>query len=550
MAEATGLAVGLLSLLSSCVQGYGALRTIRNQSSEAATIACCLEIEEKRLVLWSRNAGLFDDTCLIPTSEIDTVMNTLRQVEVITQDASTLTNRYGLRADAPAVEESESRTTTRYITGGPELSSRQLFWGKRRVTAAKLAMRWLFDRDQFEKIVHDLRTLNNGLNALLHEGQQANFHRDFAMMSLRSTSTDNVNTLQIIREAAKDAYVGLARSSDQRFHALILHGSSAPDLSAVRRFDVSSLVIPPSPQLKQRDTGFLERKPVLIEWRSHKRELLETVSFLESRTKRLAGLLGRTPKPPSFRVLDCIGYCHDQVNERFGLVFSMPPEFSNTTPEIVSLYDFLQSRAQSETPLPTLHDRFRLASSLANSILQLHAARWLHRDLRSSNIIFFRQSAVSQADSHNHNVKSFFEDYFIVGFGYSREDAPGALSLPLSTTASDAAYQHPDLVASPRQGYRVAFDAYSLGIVLLEVGFWRPVDVFRKLHYTEAENLDRLVRHQLRGDLAHRMGTAYQEATRKLLTEEAYGEEDGADEGERLVRFFRAIVLPLATPHE
>lgn len=122
MAEAAGLALSVIALFSSCVQGYGALRTMRDQGSEAST---CLEIEERRLVLWSRSAGLFDDTCLIPTSDLDTVISTLRQIEVITQDAGTLRTRYRLKDDTPA-EDGEVRAPIRYIIGGPELSPSQV----------------------------------------------------------------------------------------------------------------------------------------------------------------------------------------------------------------------------------------------------------------------------------------------------------------------------------------------------------------------------------------------------------------------------------------
>ena len=520
---------------------------MRDQGSEAATIACCLEIEEKRLVLWSRSAGLFDETCLIPTSDLDTVISTLRQIEVITQDAGTLRTRYGLKDDTPA-EDGEVRAPIRYIIGGPELSPSQVSRGRRRVTAAKLAMRWLFDRGKFEKIVQDLRTLNNGLNALLQEGQAANYHRDFAMMGLRSTSTDNVNTLRAIREAAQDAYDSLARASDQRFHTLMLQIRSAPGVhvyGTAPLISMSVLTIPFCNEPKNRDICLLDHKPVLLEWRKHQGESPQTVSFLKSRTEGLATLLGRTPKPQTFRVLDCIGYCHDEINERFGLIFCIPPQFSNTgtTPEMLILRDLLQSRTQSKTPLPTLHDRFHLAASLTNSLLQLHAAKWLHRSLSSANVIFLRRPSTAQPGGNNN--KSLFEDHFIVGFGYSREDAPGALSLPVSTTASEVAYQDPDLAAAPRQGYRAAFDAYSLGVILLEIGFWRSVDGFLKPQYTAAQNRDRLLKYRLSGDLAHRMGTAYEEATMRMLCGEAYGEEDGAGEGERLVRFFQRVVVPV-----
>jgi hypothetical protein len=539
MAEAAGLALSVVALLSSCVQGYGALRAMRDRGSEAATIACCLEIEEKRLVLWSRNAGLFDDTCLIPIGDFDTVISTLRQIEFITQDAGTLKSRYKLNEDSPA-KDGETRASSRFIKGGPEFSPNQASRGLKRITTARLAMRWLFDRSKYGKIVQDLRTLNDGLNALLNEGQAANYHRDFAIMSLRATSTDNVEVLQAIREAAQGTYEGLASTSDQRFHALKLQTGRPrePASSTAPSIAMSALTMP-STESRQRDIYVLKEKPVILEWRKHRGESPENVVALRTRTAGLANLLGHTPKPQGFRVLDCIGYCDDEIQERFGLVYRIPGQLADTnaTLEITSLRDLLQSRSQTKIPLPSLRDRFSLAASLANAILQLHAAKWLHRHVSSANVVFLNCRSSTNDGFH-------FEDHFIAGFDYSREDKPGALSLPISSTASDVAYQHPDLVAAPRQGYRAAFDAYSLGIILIEIGFWRPIDDFLKPRYSASENRDRLLRNQLHGDLAHRMGTAYEEASRKALCGNLYGDESIA-EGEQLVRFFQDIVVPI-----
>lgn len=167
-------------------------------------------------------------------------------------------------------------------------------------------MRWLFDRGKFEKIVQDLRTLNNRLNALLQEGQAANYHRDFAMMGLRSTSTDNVNTLRPIREAAQDAYDSLARASDQHFHTLMLQIRSAPGVHVYGTAPLISMSVPTIPfcnEPKKRDICLLDHKPVLLEWRKHQGESPQTVSLLKSRTESLATLLGRTPLPQWQRFL-------------------------------------------------------------------------------------------------------------------------------------------------------------------------------------------------------------------------------------------------------
>lgn len=59
---------------------------------------------------------------------------------------------------------------------------------------------------------------------------------------------------------------------------------------------------------------------------------------------------------------------------------------------------------------------------------------------------------------------------YLSGFGYSRLDDPRAVSIPLRAQDEAAAYQHPELTENPRIGYRREYDAYSLGIVLTEIG--------------------------------------------------------------------------------
>ncbi|KAH6974889.1 prion-inhibition and propagation-domain-containing protein [Ilyonectria destructans] len=533
--EAAGLTIGVVSLFSSCIQGYEALRTIRDQGKEAAMIACCLEIEEKRLVLWGRNAGLLDATCLIPARDLDTVISTLRQIDVITKDADTLKARYGLKVDT-VQKDAEGRAPNCYLLGAPELPNQDI-QGPQSSKSFRLSVRWLFDRKNFEKLIEDLRRLNNGLNALLQEGQMTNYRRDFAMMALQSTSTDNANTLRVIREAAQSAYDNLSQASGQRLHSLMLQASRLPGVQAgygtARLIPMPSINILSPNEGSSRAIGVLGSTPVLLEWRRHNCESLDTVSLLLDRAEGLAALLGRTPKPRSFRVLDCIGYCHDEVGERIGLIFRLPDQMGGIS-ETMTLRDLLQSRRQSAVPLPTLHNRFQLASTLANGLLQFHAAKWLHRNFSSANIILPCRSQHSQ---------DMYLDQYICGFGYSREESPQALSLPISICPEELPYQHPDIVSNPRQGYNANFDAYSLGIVLLEIGYWRPIDSFLKSHYTPLQSRDRLLRHQLGGDLAHRMGEKYEEATRRLLSGCAYG--DQSDEGNRLIQFFQNIVVPI-----
>jgi hypothetical protein len=97
------------------------------------------------------------------------------------------------------------------------------------------------------------------------------------------------------------------------------------------------------------------------------------------------------------------------------------------------------------------------------------------------------------------------------------------------------------LVADPSCGYRRDFDVYSLGVILVEIGFWRSIGTFQKPKYNAYHNRTRLLEHQLCGDLAHRMSQRYEDAVRSTILENA--DNNQLDEGEQLVGFLRRVVF-------
>ncbi|KAJ5983755.1 prion-inhibition and propagation-domain-containing protein [Penicillium waksmanii] len=231
--------------------------------------------------------------------------------------------------------------------------------------------------------------------------------------------------------------------------------------------------------------------------------------------------------------MDCIGYCHDESQQRFGLIYNLPVLEDDKPPDIVSLYDLIHPQNGADTVFPSLNDCFLVSRILANSLLQLHTTCWLHRNLGSSHILFIKSG----------KSMDWLQYPYLSGFGYSRLDDPRAVSMPLRSQDEAAAYQHPDLTENPRIGYRREYDTYSLGIVLTELGFWRPILKFRKSEYRPKRNHRRLLEYQLTGDLAHRMCQQFEQAIKLLLTGKAYG--DSKVEGEQLIAFSRNIVSQL-----
>ncbi|RPA93813.1 hypothetical protein L873DRAFT_1703582, partial [Choiromyces venosus 120613-1] len=107
-----------------------------------------------------------------------------------------------------------------------------------------------------------------------------------------------------------------------------------------------------------------------------------------------------------------------------------------------------------------------LAECLAKSLLPFHSSGWVHKSIRSSNIVFF-QCAVNNCP--------LYENPYIVGFDYARPDNPNAQSVERSTgnNTENAIYRHPDLQRADPRRFTAADDIFGLGLVLLEIGLWK-----------------------------------------------------------------------------
>jgi len=270
--------------------------------------------------------------------------------------------------------------------------------------------------------------------------------------------------------------------------------------------------------------------PCIIEWRYYStRTSIETLSFLDARVHMLAMQLQQSATLTGFSILNCLGHFRDEKNHRYGLAFSYPKGNNVKTP--ISLHDRL-IMDQKRRIRRDLDERFHVARTLITTIYGLFSVHWLHKNLTSSNILLFEDST----DSHSINTP------YICGFDFARRDAeletsetfPSLLQGTYSA-AEQGLYWHPDrkfmqtsqgAFGVPRGGgtstkppsYSKLYDAYSLGILLLEIGLWCPIQRIWKdcksddLGVFAVELKNRYVP-ELRG----RMGKVYADIVRRCL---------------------------------
>ncbi|KAL2167513.1 hypothetical protein VTG60DRAFT_1165 [Thermothelomyces hinnuleus] len=286
-----------------------------------------------------------------------------------------------------------------------------------------------------------------------------------------------------------------------------------------------------------------ESKKVWVEWKDydHQRpgDLSPPKTVICERVRKLAALLNHSPKPEAFRTPHCLGFFdkasaggvedeeQDVVNMRLGLVFERPlDEGLHTSLPPISLRELLQTSRK-----PRVTDRVKLAHAISNCLLYLHAVNWLHKGLRSENIIFFRTTD-GQVD---------YSKPYLSGFDFSRPARADEMTeIPNPGETEYNLYRHPLAQSTnpeDRERFKKSFDIYSLGVLLVEIAHWATVERVLGIDLNAARGRpsvtlkvrERLLAEDQIAELGASMGAVYETATRKCITG---GKELGLSEGD------------------
>ena len=220
---------------------------------------------------------------------------------------------------------------------------------------------------------------------------------------------------------------------------------------------------------------------VWIEWKYYSRENYEDKNKLQfgvhptvtARVRELVTLLHHD-KPLELCTPKCLGYFDDyeanQVQERYGIIYEKPPGPGQT-----ALQDSLFSLL-TKIQMPSLTERILLTRPLTSCLLYLHAVNWIHKEFRSENISFFTDS------KGNYGLRK----PYISGFDHSRPDQSGTVTPASSLRFRSEMYRHPlNQGDVPQQHGCKVFDIYALGLVLLEVALWEPLEQILNLEWVD-----------------------------------------------------------------
>jgi serine/threonine protein kinase len=395
-------------------------------------------------------------------------------------------------------------------------------------------LRWAaFDQSDFEQLLQRFSSLNDSITALLDMRLQdeiysatqdtnravLQMHHDLADLtslvkatliltmekqgvnvpiskSLRVKQKDNVTGLELLAQLARfkafNEFIETDSSLDEATVELLKLGNPGAEKVAME-IDRSciSFVFPQSGQTQETRCEAVYNPPkesaqrVWIEWKDYNYTPGDSrpAPLIIERAQKLAALLHHRPKPKHFRVPHCLGYfdkamhnrredgdsspispVEDDNEYRVGFVFKKPEDVLPEAPPV----SLLQLLLKEDKPRVT--DRVALAKAIANCILYLHSVNWLHKGLRSHNIVFFRTKDSNKID---------YSKPYISGFDFARPARPGEpTELPKDNIEFNL-YRHPSTQNAgigPREGYRKSFDIYSLGVVLVELAHWAPIE--------------------------------------------------------------------------
>ena len=270
-----------------------------------------------------------------------------------------------------------------------------------------------------------------------------------------------------------------------------------------------------------------QEKRVWVEWKSY--EKLSTTEdgpdeLVIECIEKLVILLQEPIKPTGFRVLRCIGYFVDPdfigessgltARGRVGLVFEKPNDaYQEAKP--ISLLQLLEGSQHIDSwdVEPPLTVRIELALKISNALSCLHSVGWLHKGLRSRDILFFQDK-----DSHALDLSK----PYIMGFSFSRPAARQDMTERPPFNPKDVLYRHPYVSGdSPQKSFQKVYDIYSLGVALIEIALWSSIESLVEFG-TDGSILGKNVRRALLQDttmkrIAARVGLRYQAAVKTCL---------------------------------
>ncbi|TGO87588.1 hypothetical protein BPOR_0217g00190 [Botrytis porri] len=546
MAEALGTAlsivgaVGVLGqIFSGCITAYSLFTTASDLSRDSEKLICKIKIEEMRLLVWGREWGVLEGRFEEELKREEGIGNARLRglaMEILSELYRTITDFQRLREKYGVVEQSGGRDEIeRRESYDREVEKEKVGFGKGKLSLrSELSKRvkWVIsDKEKFTVLLQDLKDYNNGLEQLFPPSRLATLHRTWTNELLQGAHRD-LHKLKDLEAASSGVYPALNVSANLKQLRINLDEKETKNFKPTYTLKIQrhALVVKNSDigrtHGQYRNRSSAEPQDIIVEWVEYEKEDIDARLNHLRRIDDLARMIhSASNRHPDLHTIDSLGYTDDSTSSRYGLIYRSPSPSSSTLNSLITSNDFRT---------PDLGDRFKLAHTLSVALWSLHSLDWLHKNLCSSNILFFPSAYTKnpRISKERENVPDISTPY-LLGFDASRPDHMGEMSIATRNPTAADLHRHPSSLHSsscPRKEYCKSFDIYSLGLILLEIGLWKTLQTYHKPHYSAEKFRDKIVVQNLVPGLGSKVGRGYREVVERCLgvREDVNGAEAGA----------------------
>ncbi|KAK3372003.1 hypothetical protein B0H63DRAFT_483542 [Podospora didyma] len=476
-------------LFRGCVLAIEYSSIAQDIGDESDLLRTGLEIQKYRLMSWAQRVGLFHDFGGSHTLDWECAYLILKQLWTFLTSADSVQNVFGLTViEEDAAASAEEQLLGIQKNGVASIISRLMpDYNEAILRIAQeyespiQRFRWVEstteNKDKLKAFLNGTSILIEELRCLLDSFERARekekylrFLRDVVSLT---TTTAEAGQIRELFEAGRHQ-----RKDEQSIGAAAYVKQVRLYLGAAKREDeitpgmasgITGLVIPRPILLVNslrpwdkggfrasgREFAMYDGQQVLIQWK-----LVESAQW--EGMKRLAYLLKSLSHDSSFQSLPYLGYyTPESAGRHFGILYSMPGAGTNW--DFRSLQDLISSQ-----PYAPLERRVKIMQALAETVLNLHTAGWVHKSIRPENVIFL----APQGSDGNVFLRS---RPYVIGYEHGQLDTVESASTGLEANL----YRHPQARGTDGEPFQRRFDMYALGCVLVELATWRPlVDVF------------------------------------------------------------------------
>lgn len=525
--------IGLLGSIKGAVDSFNLLVGLFASDTGLERVALLYNLESIRFELWCEKVKVDDESaCLIHKMPQGIQVHVADAIAEIVNIQETIEKDF--------VDKHKLRTLQKLppdVTFNPKNS--RIAQLRSKYAKIKLRHRWSWvtgQKQKLEDLVELIKKLNDKLDQLVSQTKADDARLAKAIL----TQLDERLSLALLSDPKGSGNSLLALGCQiKRIQA----EDPASAVSHVKQIESRELQRLCDSEGKERryfdfynSTGGYNEK-VLVEWKEIKAGT-HREKDIETRIHVLGALLS-TPGAEEFHRMPFVGILDDKDfglrshgNRRIGLVYRIPKSMGSLeSPQ--SLAQLIQRDTKDKTR-PALGDRFELAYTLASAMSLFHATNWLHKSFRSDNILFGEDVDITKP--------------YISGFGYSRPAVEDSIETHPAGDPELDLYYHPEVM----EGWTKIKDMYSLGMVLLEVAYWRPMfePRFRGMGLHQmSEDIITSLNGKGGRDLAGIVGQVYVDVVKRCLSG-SFGVKTGETREEAKVlssMFCYSILQPLAS---